>query len=92
MINTTKSIDFKISYASSSPKLSNRAIFPLFFRLLSPESAYNVVKLAMFREFNWKKVATLHESVPLFAEVIVYIFRLHVPKSYIKSKFENLRI
>ncbi|XP_071803868.1 gamma-aminobutyric acid type B receptor subunit 1-like isoform X1 [Asterias amurensis] len=57
----------QISYGSSSPKLSSRTLFPRFFRLLSPESLYNIAKLAIFREFKWKKVATLHQSVPLFS-------------------------
>ncbi|XP_071804599.1 gamma-aminobutyric acid type B receptor subunit 2-like [Asterias amurensis] len=60
----------QVSYSSSSPTLSNRKLFPRFFRLLSPESVYNIVKLAMCREFKWMKVATLHESVTLFSQAM----------------------
>ncbi|XP_033640833.1 gamma-aminobutyric acid type B receptor subunit 1-like [Asterias rubens] len=52
---------------AASPLLSNRDLFPRTFRLLPPESSFNVAKLAMFQEFDWTKVATLHQSVPLFS-------------------------
>ena len=61
----------KISIAAS-PMLSNRHQFPRSFRLLPPESMFNIAKLAMFQEFKWRKVATLHESVPLFSLVSEY--------------------
>ncbi|XP_033640832.1 gamma-aminobutyric acid type B receptor subunit 1-like [Asterias rubens] len=52
---------------SSSPLLSNRAMFPLSFRLMPPESNFNIGKLALFKKYGWKKVATLCQSVPLFS-------------------------
>ncbi|XP_022088746.1 gamma-aminobutyric acid type B receptor subunit 1-like [Acanthaster planci] len=57
----------QISYASSSPKLSTRSLFPRFFRLYPPGNMFNIAKLALIREFNWKKVATLHQSVAIFS-------------------------
>ncbi|XP_072029936.1 gamma-aminobutyric acid type B receptor subunit 2-like [Amphiura filiformis] len=57
----------QLSYSSASPKLSEREIFPKFFRMYPPESVFNVVKFAMMKHFGWKKVATLHQSVDLFA-------------------------
>ncbi|XP_038051812.1 gamma-aminobutyric acid type B receptor subunit 1-like [Patiria miniata] len=57
----------QISYSATSPKLSTRSLFPRFFRLLPPDSMLNVVKIAMFKEFHWTKVATIQESAPLFS-------------------------
>ncbi|XP_071790355.1 gamma-aminobutyric acid type B receptor subunit 1-like [Asterias amurensis] len=56
----------QISFTSTSPKLSQRETYPRFFRLISTLSMHNIFKIALFREFNWRKVATLHESVSLF--------------------------
>ncbi|XP_033640825.1 gamma-aminobutyric acid type B receptor subunit 1-like [Asterias rubens] len=53
---------------AASPSLSNRFLFPRSFRLLPPETMFNVAKFALFMEFNWTKVATLHQFYPLFSQ------------------------
>ncbi|XP_072046213.1 gamma-aminobutyric acid type B receptor subunit 2-like [Amphiura filiformis] len=57
----------QLSPSSASPKLSERETFPKFFRMYPPETVFNIVKFAMLKYFGWKKVATLHQSVDLFA-------------------------
>ncbi|XP_063956536.1 gamma-aminobutyric acid type B receptor subunit 1-like isoform X1 [Lytechinus pictus] len=57
----------QLSYSSASPKLSERDLFPKFFRMFPPETVFNVVKFAMLRHFNWHKVATLHQTIELFS-------------------------
>ncbi|XP_038052380.1 gamma-aminobutyric acid type B receptor subunit 1-like [Patiria miniata] len=57
----------QLSYGASSPELSNRDRYPRFFRMFPPESLFNVVWLAVIKEFKWTKVATLHQSVDLFS-------------------------
>ncbi|XP_038052445.1 gamma-aminobutyric acid type B receptor subunit 1-like [Patiria miniata] len=57
----------QISYAASSPKLSDRLLYPRFFRLYQPETTFNLAKLTLIKKFNWTKVATIYESLPLFS-------------------------
>ncbi|XP_033640526.1 gamma-aminobutyric acid type B receptor subunit 1-like isoform X2 [Asterias rubens] len=57
----------QLSYSSASPLLSNRQLFPMFFRAFPPETVFNVVKFAVLKHFGWTKVATLHETIDLFS-------------------------
>ncbi|XP_071490406.1 gamma-aminobutyric acid type B receptor subunit 1-like [Diadema antillarum] len=57
----------QLSYSSASPKLSERDLFPKFFRMFPPETVFNVVKFEMLRHFRWRKVATLHQTIELFS-------------------------
>ncbi|XP_038052112.1 gamma-aminobutyric acid type B receptor subunit 1-like [Patiria miniata] len=57
----------QLSYSSASPLLSNRNLFPKFFRAFPPETVFNVVKFAMLKHFGWKRVATLHQTIDLFS-------------------------
>ncbi|XP_022105910.1 gamma-aminobutyric acid type B receptor subunit 1-like isoform X2 [Acanthaster planci] len=57
----------QLSYAASSPELSNRLMYPRFFRMTPTDSALNVVRLAVIKKFNWTKVATLHQSRDIFS-------------------------
>ncbi|XP_038051856.1 gamma-aminobutyric acid type B receptor subunit 1-like [Patiria miniata] len=57
----------QISYASTSPKLSDRGLFPRFFRLAPTDFVINAVRVALCKQFNWKKVATIHQSAAIFS-------------------------
>ncbi|XP_022083422.1 gamma-aminobutyric acid type B receptor subunit 1-like isoform X2 [Acanthaster planci] len=57
----------QLSYSSASPLLSNRNLFPKFFRAFPPETVFNAVKFAMLKHFGWKRVATLHQTIDLFS-------------------------
>ncbi|XP_022106745.1 gamma-aminobutyric acid type B receptor subunit 1-like isoform X2 [Acanthaster planci] len=57
----------QLAFASSSSELSNRLLYPRFFRMTPHESVFNVVRLAAMKKFNWNKVATLHQSRDLFS-------------------------
>ena len=58
---------FQISYASTSPILSDRVMYPLFFRT-SP-SKYVDLRYAMMNTYNWCYVATLHQTRNVFSLV-----------------------
>ena len=53
----------QISYATTSPILSVRKRFPNFFRLDIPDHVINPAKIAMLRQFDWKKVATINQAI-----------------------------
>ncbi|XP_070534990.1 gamma-aminobutyric acid type B receptor subunit 2-like [Ptychodera flava] len=57
----------QLSYSSASPKLSDRSLFPKFFRVFPTEKVLNVVKFDMLKHFGWTKVGTLHQTVDLFS-------------------------
>ena len=63
-------ISFQLSYASSSPILSDRKRFPNFFRLAGPDQQQNPAKIALMKKFDWNKVATINQALELFSLVI----------------------
>lgn len=80
---------FQLSYASSSPILSDRKRFPNFFRLTGPDQQLNPAKVAMMKKFNWNKVATINQALELFSLVnIMYLTwdtAANLPSPYILS-------
>ena len=61
----------QVSYGASSPSLSNRHLFPNFFRTIPSEIQANGARFALMEKYNWTKVATLHETESLFALVCI---------------------
>jgi len=57
----------QISYGASSPTLSDRDMFPKFFRTIPSETQSNSARFALMQRFNWVKVATLHETQNVFS-------------------------
>ena len=62
---------FQLSYASSSPDLSDRDRFPRLFRMYPAPSTFYDVTLAVLKHYGWTKVATLHQEVDMFSIVSV---------------------
>ena len=54
------SLFIQLSYASTSPALSDRSRFPNFYQLEMPDHASNPAKIALLKEFNWRRVATIN--------------------------------
>ncbi|GJQ84523.1 GABA-B-R3 [Trypoxylus dichotomus] len=52
----------QVSYGSTSPILSDRNKFPLFFRTAAPESSKNPARIAFLKHFKWNTVATFSQS------------------------------
>ena len=65
---------FQLSYASSSPTLSDRKRFPNFFRVIAPDQTLNAAKVALMEKFNWKKVATINQALEFFSVVCIVFF------------------
>ncbi|XP_017770672.1 PREDICTED: gamma-aminobutyric acid type B receptor subunit 2 isoform X2 [Nicrophorus vespilloides] len=58
----------QVSFGSTSPSLSDRNKFPLFFRTVAPDSSHNDAKAAFIRKYKWDTVATFsqRENIYLF--------------------------
>ncbi|XP_031349958.1 gamma-aminobutyric acid type B receptor subunit 2-like isoform X2 [Photinus pyralis] len=52
----------QVSYGSTSPILSDRNRFPLFFRTVAPDSSHNAARISFIKHFGWKMVATFNLS------------------------------
>ena len=61
----------QVSYGASSPILSNRGRFKKFFRLSAPDTNMNPARIDLLRNFNWKKMATIHEAQEFFSVVFL---------------------
>ena len=59
----------QISYAAVSPALSDKKAFPRFLRTISPDHLINPAKIAAMKLNGWRRVATIHETFPLFSKV-----------------------
>ena len=60
---------FQLTYGGASPLLSDRTRFPRLFRLVAPDSRYNLARIALARHFNWKKIATINVALDYFSAV-----------------------
>ncbi|KAH9508642.1 hypothetical protein Btru_049497 [Bulinus truncatus] len=56
-----------ISYSSVSPRLSDKSIFPSFFRVTSPEQHLTIGRAAIFKEAKWKRVHVIYENYNVFS-------------------------
>ncbi|XP_071043347.1 uncharacterized protein [Parasteatoda tepidariorum] len=52
----------QMSYGATSPALSDRKNFPMFFRTVAPDSSHNPALLAFILHHKWTTVAVLHEQ------------------------------
>ncbi|XP_070553587.1 gamma-aminobutyric acid type B receptor subunit 1-like isoform X2 [Ptychodera flava] len=56
-----------LSYASTSVALTDRELYPTFYRTVAPDSAHNAARAAFLHHFRWKKVAILRQDEELFS-------------------------
>ncbi|XP_059152389.1 gamma-aminobutyric acid type B receptor subunit 2-like [Physella acuta] len=63
----------QISYSAVSPHLSNKEIFPSFFRVMTPEQNLTVARVKLFKEMGWKKVHTIYQNLKLFSTLDEYM-------------------
>lgn len=51
-----------MSFGSTSPALSDRREFPLFYRTVAPDSSHNPARIAFIRKFGWDTVTTFSQN------------------------------
>lgn len=59
----------QIGFSNSSPLLSSKDVFPLYFRINPSETFSNLGRIAILRRFNWKKVAILQQNNDVFTGI-----------------------
>ncbi|XP_047002677.1 gamma-aminobutyric acid type B receptor subunit 2 [Schistocerca americana] len=57
----------QVSFGSTSPALSDRKEFPLFYRTVAPDSSHNPARLAFVRGFGWDTVAALSQNEDVYS-------------------------
>ena len=59
----------QFSYSSGSPRLSDKARFPNFFRLNMDETSFNEAIVALLKRFHWTQVAVVKQDEGIFNDV-----------------------
>ena len=59
----------QLSYGSSSPALSDRKRFPLFFRTHPSATLHNPARIKLFQKFGWTRISTIQETQEVFTSV-----------------------
>lgn len=62
-------LDTQVSYGSTSPTLSKKQKYPLFFRTIPSDAACNKARVALLRKFNWLKVGLIGQNDIINSEV-----------------------
>ena len=57
----------QVSYAGSSPALSDRQKYSSFYRLYPSEASFNAPRLAIIEYFQWNIVSTIHQTADVFS-------------------------
>ncbi|XP_072015076.1 gamma-aminobutyric acid type B receptor subunit 1-like [Amphiura filiformis] len=73
----------QLSYSAFSPELSQKSVYPLFFRLIVPGTTFNLIRIAFLKYFGWKRVATLSLPGATF-EVTIADFRVKAEETGIQ--------
>lgn len=60
----------QISFGSTSPVLSDRSEFPLFYRTVAPDSSHNPARIAFVRKFGWDTVTALSQNEDIYSLAI----------------------
>lgn len=60
---------YQLSYGSSSPALSDRQRFPLFFRTHPSATLHNPARIKLFQKFGWTRISTIQETQEVFTSV-----------------------
>ena len=58
-----------MAYTASSPELSDRKLYPNFYRTGGSDIVMVAPIIALLKKYKWKTVATIHQTDPLFATV-----------------------
>jgi hypothetical protein len=72
--NKEECLFLQVSFGSTSPALSDRGEFPLFYRTVAPDSSHNPARLAFVRVFGWDTVTALSQNEDVFSLVSLLTF------------------
>eukprot|EP00794_Sanderia_malayensis_P017040 gene17040-18755_t len=61
VLGSTINALIQVSYAALLPKLLDKGRYPYFFRSTPSMLSFNKAKIALLKEFNWKRVALIYD-------------------------------
>ncbi|XP_043920522.1 gamma-aminobutyric acid type B receptor subunit 2 isoform X2 [Protopterus annectens] len=73
----------QLSFAATTPVLTDRKKYPNFFRTVPSDNAVNPAVVKFLKHFHWKRVGTLTQDVQRFSEV-----RNHLTKELEKADIQ----
>ncbi|XP_072045198.1 gamma-aminobutyric acid type B receptor subunit 2-like [Amphiura filiformis] len=59
-----------MNYGAVSPTLSNRNLYPYFYRTYMSAAEFNLVQVRLMREYGWQRVASIHELWEVFSSTV----------------------
>ncbi|KAK3753692.1 hypothetical protein QZH41_013134 [Actinostola sp. cb2023] len=65
--------DTRISYASTSPKLSNKMLFPYFYRTIPDDTSFNAPRIAILNTYNWSSVAIIYQDEDIHRAAVEHL-------------------
>ena len=63
----------QMSYVSATPALSDRELFPNFFRAYPSDTNFVPAMIALVKFFGWKRILIITEEASVFFKVSIYI-------------------
>lgn len=89
----------QVAYSATSPELSQRALFPTFFRTSVSDLAISKPVIELCKQYNWHHVATLQEQDEMFTTTMNhfhYLLRennmtLVTAESFLLNPTQNIR-
>ncbi|XP_075225700.1 gamma-aminobutyric acid type B receptor subunit 3 [Lycorma delicatula] len=60
----------QVSFGSTSPVLSDRKEYPLFYRTAAPDTSHNPARIAFVRRFRWDTVTALSQNEDVYSLAI----------------------
>nr|QAB04952.1 GABAB-R1-d [Nematostella vectensis] len=60
----------QVSYASTASDLSNKEKYPLLYRTVQPDSAFNSARVSVLEFYGWRRVGTLRQDDFVFSSVM----------------------
>jgi hypothetical protein len=60
----------QISFGSTSPQLSDRREFPLFYRTVAPDSTHHPARISFIKHFKWDTVVALSQNEDIYSLAI----------------------
>ena len=74
----TLSMDFQISYASTSVVLSDRSVYHSFFRTVPSDELLVSAVAAILDSYEWRQLSVFTEEQPQFLQVwVIYVYLIH---------------
>ncbi|XP_072039548.1 gamma-aminobutyric acid type B receptor subunit 2-like [Amphiura filiformis] len=76
----------QLSFSAYHPSLSDRSLYPLFFRMAPGAVSQNLVMVEIIKYFGWKRVATINPDDAAYYNVGLY-YASSMKQSILESRF-----